>query len=90
MVVVVVSAVFRIDVYSMTAAFAPFGAIARWLLGRLLNKRVPNFPIGTFVANIIGSGLLGMAYVLSLSEDVMAGSESCKILQGFALGFTGE
>ncbi len=44
--------------------FAPFGALTRYLLSILFNKN-PNFPFGTFLANVLGSYLyLGMVSLI--------------------------
>jgi CrcB protein len=40
---------------------AAFGAWLRWGLGLGLNAIVPNFPLGTLVANLIGGFLIGVA-----------------------------
>jgi fluoride exporter len=44
-----------------------FGAIGRFLTGKLLNKR--DFPWGTFAVNLIGSFLLGLLYGSGLSHE---------------------
>jgi len=41
------------------------GSCGRYFLGLWLNARYPNFPLGTFSANVLGCALLGfMAYFL--------------------------
>ncbi|KAG5463598.1 MAG: CrcB-like protein-domain-containing protein, partial [Olpidium bornovanus] len=44
--------------------FGPAGTLLRWRLSRL-NLNRPNFPLGTFVANMIGSAALAGLYVAS-------------------------
>lgn len=39
---------------------ATLGAWTRWLLGMLFNQLLPNLPLGTLVANLIGGLLMGM------------------------------
>lgn len=39
---------------------ATLGAWARWLLGMLFNQLLPNLPLGTLAANLIGGLLMGM------------------------------
>lgn len=39
---------------------ATLGAWARWLLGILFNQLLPNLPLGTLAANLIGGLLMGM------------------------------
>ncbi|RPA84310.1 hypothetical protein BJ508DRAFT_36500 [Ascobolus immersus RN42] len=43
--------------------FSPPGAIARYSLSRLLNPRLRGFPLGTFVVNMLGTGVLAGAIV---------------------------
>src|SRR5690606_34457023 len=40
---------------------AAFGAWLRWALAAGLNAAVPNFPLGTFAANVVGGYLIGVA-----------------------------
>ena len=40
---------------------AALGAWARWALGVALNATVPNLPLGTLAANLIGGYLIGVA-----------------------------
>lgn len=40
---------------------AALGAWLRWTLSEALNARVPNFPLGTFAANMIGGYAIGLA-----------------------------
>ena len=62
---------------------APFGAILRYLLSQL-NKKIPEFPLGTFCANIGGSFLLS---VLMLLQQRDFGKVPCAALSGLAVGF---
>lgn len=69
--------------------FAPLGCLARFYVSKWLNPRSPNFPTGTFVVNVVGTFILGVAYdlqhVSSLSTDVVG----CQVLQGVQDGFCG-
>lgn len=40
---------------------AALGAWLRWVLGIVLNAAVPNLPLGTLAANLIGGYLVGVA-----------------------------
>jgi len=42
-------------------AGAALGAWLRWVLGIVLNAAVPNLPLGTLAANLIGGYLVGVA-----------------------------
>jgi len=68
--------------------FAPAGCILRFLISVRMNKLVRSFPIGTFIANIVGTCVLGLAYDVQRSS---AGAEviSCQVLQGIMDGFCG-
>lgn len=39
---------------------ATLGAWARWLLGMLFNHLLPNLPLGTLAANLVGGLLMGL------------------------------
>jgi len=75
--------------------FAPFGALLRWILGKFLNVLNPDFPIGTFIANIAGSIGIGIAVVYMrklsflLNEDEATLNIRCRILIGIEEGFCG-
>lgn len=70
--------------------FAPLGCLLRFYLSLLLNAKVPSFPLGTFAANILGTGILGMCYDLQhvgyIGASVLV---SCQVLQGVMDGFCG-
>ncbi|CRG83711.1 hypothetical protein PISL3812_01066 [Talaromyces islandicus] len=56
--------------------FAPLGCLFRFYASLLLNPRVPYFPLGTFVVNIIGTGILGMCYDLQHVSGIGASPPS--------------
>lgn len=68
--------------------FAPVGAILRFRLAKLLNRKIASFPLGTFAANIFGTCVLGMVWDIqhSIANDV---DIPCQVLQGVADGFCG-
>ena len=47
---------------------AAVGAWGRWALGLLLNSGPDRFPLGTWVANLTGSFIIGLAVAYSLSN----------------------
>lgn len=53
-------------IFWMSALSAPIGALGRWRMARL-NRRIPEFPLGTFLANTLATTFdvfLGAALVL--------------------------
>ena len=52
--------------YSIVAIFcgAGLGALLRWFLSLTLNELLPDLPLGTLAANLIGGYAIGMAAVV--------------------------
>lgn len=77
----------------LPVAFSPVGCMLRFYLSRHLNGRLPSFPLGTFVANILGTAILGMAYDLQHARGIAASPDgspgACSVLQGVIEGFCG-
>lgn len=80
--------------------FAPVGCLARFYLSLKLNGRIASFPLGTFVVNVGGTMILGMAYSIQHasissavgSNNIKLGGGSfrgCQVLQGIMDGFCG-
>ena len=73
--------------------FAPLGCLARFYLSLRLNGRVAAFPLGTFVVNMAGTGVLAMAWDLAHSGVGVAagggGMVGCQLLAGVQDGFCG-
>ncbi|KAK5078558.1 hypothetical protein LTR64_003029 [Lithohypha guttulata] len=73
--------------------FAPPGCIIRFYLAKYFNRPSrQNFPLGTFLANIFGTLVLGMAWDLLHARSVgasIAGGNACAILIGIQQGFCG-
>lgn len=75
-------------------AFAPVGCLIRFVISVSLNRRIPSFPLGTFIANISGTMILGMVFSLqhaSLNSSSLGGGSiaGCQVLQGIIDGFCG-
>ncbi|KAK5938391.1 hypothetical protein PMZ80_009361 [Knufia obscura] len=70
---------------------APPGCILRYYLSKHLNRpSSPNFPIGTFAANIFGTLILGMAWDLQHARSIGGSSgNACAVLLGVQEGFCG-
>lgn len=74
--------------------FAPVGCLARFFISLKLNGRLSSFPLGTFVVNVGGTMVLGMAYALqhsSIGASGLGGGSfiGCQVLQGIIDGFCG-
>ncbi|KAF9009009.1 CrcB-like protein-domain-containing protein [Cyathus striatus] len=76
--------------HQATAAilFAYPGALTRYILSICLNKRLKAFPLGTFIANSLGTALLGAFHVLQ-STPSPPSPNACSILQGLIDGYCG-
>lgn len=75
-------------------ALAPVGCLIRFVISVSFNRRIPSFPLGTFIANISGTMILGMAFSLqhaSLNSSSLGGGSiaGCQVLQGIIDGFCG-
>ena len=81
------SASFR---HQATAAllFSFPGTFTRYVLSILLNPRLQLFPLGTLMANGLGTSLLAMFHVLQGLPQPVSPSV-CSILQGLADGYCG-
>jgi CrcB protein len=78
---------------SISLVFAPPGCLLRFYASKKLNARIPSFPLGTFVVNIFGTGILGMCYDLQHARNIGAapngGVAACQVLEGVMEGFCG-
>ncbi|KAK2798987.1 hypothetical protein FQN51_007215 [Onygenales sp. PD_10] len=54
--------------------FAPLGCLTRFYVSLWLNARVPRFPLGTFVVNVLGTMVLGMCFDLQRASGVVGSS----------------
>ncbi|CUM67651.1 uncharacterized protein PRCAT00005352001 [Priceomyces carsonii] len=83
--------------WTFSCLFAPFGALLRFYLSRMLNPAIKNFPLGTFTANFLGTILLtiftllsrGKAPGASLSKNIVTNMNACHVLNGLDDGFCG-
>jgi len=65
------------------------GAMGRYgLVAYLFPANVKSFPWGTLVANIIGSVLIGVCYVVIVEKTLMSIAWKPLIMTGFLGGFT--
>ncbi|GES95880.1 CrcB-like protein-domain-containing protein [Rhizophagus clarus] len=66
--------------------FAPIGALTRWYLSKY-NAMKKSFPWGTFAANMSGSVIIGILFLLS--NGIASSNISCEIIKGLIDGFCG-
>ncbi|KAG9303276.1 hypothetical protein G9A89_013602 [Geosiphon pyriformis] len=66
--------------------FAPIGTLTRWKLSRF-NTVNMTFPFGTFAANIFGTLVLGILFILSNGE--VNSKLGCQVISGLSDGFCG-
>lgn len=64
---------------------AILGALMRWRLGEYFNHFFPTLPMGTLIANLVGSFLMGLVIFFSLEHMLL----SYNVRLGFATGFLG-
>ncbi|KAF2743190.1 hypothetical protein M011DRAFT_411143, partial [Sporormia fimetaria CBS 119925] len=72
--------------------FAPVGCLLRFYTSLRLNAVAPSFPLGTFLVNMLGTGIMGMAFDLQhvrIGVGIGGGRVGCQVLQGVMDGFCG-
>jgi CrcB protein len=67
---------------------AALGAWTRWGLSAALNHVVPNLPLGTLAANIVGGYLIGIAVEVLVHHSVLTPEWRLFIMTGFLGGLT--
>ncbi len=65
-----------------------FGSVLRFILGKYLNNAENNLPYGTFLANILGSLLIGIILGLAAKNNTLSQSQTLLLATGFCGGFT--
>ncbi len=69
-------------------AGAALGAWLRWGLSMLLNPLLPNWPLGTLVANLLGGYLVGVAVALFAHIPELSPAWRLFLITGFLGGLT--
>ena len=64
------------------------GSVCRYILGKFLNDSSNGIPYGTFLANILGSLLIGLILGLSLKNNTIEEHQVLFLASGFCGGFT--
>lgn len=67
---------------------AAFGAWLRWFLGVTLNAILPQLPLGTLAANLIGGYMIGVAVALFELNGDLSPELRLLIVTGFLGGLT--
>ncbi len=65
-----------------------FGSVLRYLIGKFLNSTENGIPYGTFLANILGSLLIGIILGLAAKNDSLSQNQTLLLATGFCGGFT--
>jgi len=65
-----------------------FGSVLRYMIGKFLNNPESGIPYGTFVANILGSLLIGIILGLAAKNDALNQNQTLLLATGFCGGFT--
>ena len=64
------------------------GSVLRYLIGKWLNSSSNGVPYGTFMANILGSLLIGVILGLASKNNSLTQSQTLLLATGFCGGFT--
>lgn len=64
------------------------GSVLRYVLGKYLNSYQTGIPYGTFIANILGSLLMGIILGLAAKNNSISQNHTLLLATGFCGGFT--
>lgn len=65
-----------------------FGSVLRFIIGKHFNDSSSGIPYGTFIANILGSLLIGVILGMALKSDTLSQNQTLFLATGFCGGFT--
>jgi CrcB protein len=65
-----------------------FGSVLRYVVGKYLNNPETGIPYGTFVANILGSLLIGVILGMAAKNNALSENNTLLLATGFCGGFT--
>ena len=65
-----------------------FGSVLRYMIGKHLNSAENGIPYGTFLANILGSLLIGLILGFAAKNDSLTQNQTLLLATGFCGGFT--
>ena len=64
------------------------GSVLRYIIGKALNNTENGIPYGTFLANVLGSLLIGIILGLALKNNTLSNNQTLLLATGFCGGFT--
>ncbi|GAA3522026.1 fluoride efflux transporter CrcB [Aquimarina addita] len=64
------------------------GSVGRYLISKFLNNPTSGIPYGTFIANILGSFIIGIILGLALKNTILSQNTVLLLATGFCGGFT--
>jgi len=64
------------------------GSIARYMLAKYFNSTANGIPYGTFLANVLGSLLIGIILGFAAKNEALSGNQTLLLATGFCGGFT--
>lgn len=65
-----------------------FGSIARFILAKYFNSSSDGIPYGTFLANVLGSLLIGIILGIAAKNEALNSNQTLFLATGFCGGFT--
>ncbi len=65
-----------------------FGSTLRYVIGKYLNNPETGIPYGTFLANVLGSLLIGIILGLAAKNNALTENHTLLLATGFCGGFT--
>jgi len=65
-----------------------FGSVLRYMIGKHFNSTENGIPYGTFLANILGSLLIGIILGYALKNNTLSSNQTLLLATGFCGGFT--
>ncbi|NNC70225.1 MAG: fluoride efflux transporter CrcB [Flavobacteriaceae bacterium] len=64
------------------------GSIGRFILAKYFNSEVSGLPYGTFLANVLGSLLIGLILGFAAKNESLSQDQTLLLATGFCGGFT--
>ena len=64
------------------------GSVLRYLINNVVNNTSGNFPLSTFLINVLGSLIIGIVLGLALKNDSLSSNQTLLLATGFCGGFT--